>query len=375
MELRNGKKMRTVLRGKKEYGEDLFPGIRDDITVDHITTKLTWRDIHVLASVSHGWRRAIQSRQVYEARLRHGATETFVLVHHNRKPFKEISLWSMKDKSCLMLPRIVSELSYRVTSQTKLVAMDGRVYLFGLDLRPYVLDLAGQRQWKRCSSRGAKRFYDSLECGVMNGKIYAFASGWATFEHPRSQVYDLKRNTCSLIKPMPSRRSDYQVAVVQDELVLYSGEFVTKNCRIKPAEFVDFYHPVKDEWRVVEKFKRPMEQLFVAEGRMHSMSSACIYVYDFHGNSWAELHSFSFAPIAQFDVIPLRVLAVGDELLATIYMEKHEVPYRNRFCLVRSKGFNSLKKELLWEPAELNAPFVDFTYGDYNLYSMYPIEL
>ncbi|CAM6103389.1 unnamed protein product [Calypogeia fissa] len=371
MELRNGKKMRTIFRGKKTDGEELIPGIKDDVTLDHITTKLSGRDIHILASVSRGWRRAIQSRQVYNARLRHGATETFVLIYHSRfKGIKEIFLCSMKDKSCYMLPPIVSEFSHRGKPQTKLVALDGRVYLVGKDLRLYVLDLAGQRQWKRCSSRGAKRFYDSFECGVMDGKIYVLTSDWSTIAGDRSQVYDLKLNTWSSIKPMPLLRDRYQLAVMRDELVLHSGKFGTES-----AECLNFYNPIKEEWRSVENVKRRMEQLFVAGGRLYSMSSVGIHVYAFHGNSWAEQHTFSFSAITQFDIIPLRVLAVDDELLAILYFKNaYQVAYRDRSCLVRSKGFNSQNKELLWESAEFNAPCIELSRGDYSLYSISPIQ-
>ncbi|CAM6102657.1 unnamed protein product [Calypogeia fissa] len=206
--------------------------------------------------------------------------------------------------------------------RSKLVTLDGRVYLVRHNFRPYVLDLAGQRQWKRCSSRGAKRFddLDSFECGVMDGNIYAFGSGWFTSEGARSQIYDLERQTFSFIKEIPSVRDTYQVAVVGDELVHGGYSVMSENGAPKSSyQNLDFYNPVKDKWRVVENLQGPMEQLFVAGGRLYSMSSVCIHVYDVHGNSWAQQHLFSFSAITRFDVEPINICAVGDELFAILY--------------------------------------------------------
>ncbi|CAM6126913.1 unnamed protein product [Calypogeia fissa] len=97
---------------------------------------------------------------------------------------------------------------------------------------------------------------------------------------------------------MPSLRFENQVAVAGDELLVYGGTFRPKSSirtECKCADFLAFYHPVKVEWRVVENVSGPVNEaeLFVAGGRVYSMSAVSIHIYDFDRNSWAQKHSFS----------------------------------------------------------------------------------
>ncbi|CAM6125251.1 unnamed protein product [Calypogeia fissa] len=235
--------MTTVPRGEKVQGRsltaearagelileahvgELIPGIADDITVAYITTKLSWRDMYVLSSVSRGWLQAIRSRRVYNARLHHDATETCFLFYFGKD---QIYLGSMKDHSVRKLPPIRGRGLVRASPPDGVVAIDGRVYAQGLGGRLHVLDLAGQQEWKPCLTGKDKGPFHSVKFEVMDGKIYALANS-SYFRIPRSAyVYDLQQNTWSSIRPMPSMRFQYQVVAVGDELVVYGGEVVTR---------------------------------------------------------------------------------------------------------------------------------------------------
>ncbi|CAM6086880.1 unnamed protein product [Calypogeia fissa] len=309
------------------HAGDLIPGIHDGITVDHITTKLTWRDIYVLSSVSRGWREAIRSRDVYNARVRHGSAETFLLYKRHRDHFY---LYSTKYESVCKLPP--TPVLYGEP-----VAVDGRVYVMGTYGEVHVLHLAGQ--WKPC----LREQDDPLPCyinyEVMDGKIYAI--GCEGF------VYDPKQNKWSSTKPIPSRRKLFRVAVMRDEFVVYDGIFDTEDGPLETRfdDFLEFYHPGKDEWRVVESFRRPQEALFVAGGRFYSMSASEIHVYDGDEKTWTHLYSFAFA--ANQSVEPLEVVVADTELLARVTWSTGERPHSS--CVFRSRGFGGLNKELHWQ--------------------------
>lgn len=63
------------------------------------------------------------------------------------------------------------------------------------------------------------------------------------------------------------------------------------------AKFLDVYHPLKDEWSVVNlSGTRSKDVLFVAQGKLHSMlNESEIHSYTAEENSWTQLHSFSFS--------------------------------------------------------------------------------
>ncbi|CAM6086868.1 unnamed protein product [Calypogeia fissa] len=333
MDHKSAKTIMTISPGKEvhannltteAHARDLIPGIHDGITVDHITTKLTWRDIYVLSSVSHGWREAIRSRDVYNARVRHGSTETFFL--YKRRDCDQFYLYSTKYEPVCKLPP--TPLCVRTGEP---VAFDGRVYIFGTYGRIHVLQLGGQ--WKPCLREEDDRVLYFNDYEVMDGKIYSF--GCPGF------VYDPKQNKWSSIKPIPSSRTKCRVAVMRDEFLLYDG---LKQDRFD--DFLEFYHPGKDEWRVVESFRRPQEALFVAGGKIHSMSASEIQVYDGDEKTWTHLHSFaSFA--ADQSGEPLEVLVADTELLARVTYPGVWPHYSRVF---RSRGFGCLNKKLHWQP-------------------------
>ncbi|CAM6121933.1 unnamed protein product [Calypogeia fissa] len=373
--------------------EELLPGINNDITLAHITTKLPWRLICVMSAASRGWRQAIQNHSVYKERVLRNSTETFVLVLRNIGTTSELrfgfSIYSTTAKSWHTLPSIPHSIQY----EHKFVTADAKVYVLGNDSKLYELDLAGRRQWKQCG--GFQQLYKSYELAVMGGKVYQFMST----DYPTAvfglDVFDPKRNVLSLIKRTEGLfRRDFQVAVAGEELVVYGGFSYGRGqfSRGEPVVWLDFYHPGKNEWRVMKSFGRPEEQLFVAGGRFYSLTLKDIHVYDVQGNSWAHLHSFSFPSFNPFNppIEPAKGLGINmygemyDELFELLheflYMEMHEEMYGvnlqsitvvgnellaqcwerfdqgrpgdRRSCLLQTRGFGSQDKQLEWQKVE-----------------------
>ncbi|CAM6103386.1 unnamed protein product [Calypogeia fissa] len=180
-------------------------------------------------------------------------------------------------------------------------------------------------------------------------------------------VYNPEQNRLTPRKSMPrSGRLGYKVAAVGDELVVYGGVLLPGR-DIEFADFLQVYHSVKDEWRVVESFARPQGHIFVARSRLYSMGPHDIHVYDFHGNSWSHLHSFSFSASELDDpampeviegvmhsgeIEELKAIVVGDELLAFL-----KWPNEVGSSLFRSRGFGGQNKQLLWQKVEFYFPF------------------
>lgn len=65
-------------------GEELLPGIANDITLTMIVPKLSWQTVHVMYSVSKVWPHAIESRQAYDARVRANSTEELCVLRDFR---------------------------------------------------------------------------------------------------------------------------------------------------------------------------------------------------------------------------------------------------------------------------------------------------
>ncbi|CAM6127919.1 unnamed protein product [Calypogeia fissa] len=352
------------------HSDELIPGIKDCITLTHITTKLPWRDVHVLSFVSHDWHQAME---VYRERVCCNLAETFVCIHRNRissNAIRAISLCSIRDRFCHTLPQVDDEHNHDVRLLSHVLTLDGKVYkcLTGGNL--HVLDLAREPQWKQCAFMNKQIQRSSIfDSGVMDGKIYIFGSGvsFGPQDLLGTMVYNPKQNRWSPRKSMPrSVRLGYKVAAVGDELVVYGGVLLVGR-GIEFADLLQVYHPVKDEWRVVESLAKPQGHIFVARSRFYTMGLHDIHVYDFHGNSWSHLHSFSFAAselvapampevvegvVHSGEIEEFKAIVVGDELLASV-----KWPNEVGSSLFRSRGFGGPNKQLLWQELEFSFPF------------------
>lgn len=236
--------------------QNLFPRIPNEVTLNKIVPKLSWRDLWALSSVSRAWCHAIGSRQVYPARVHHHAAETLVILQMN-SPFCSCSfvLYSIRDNSFHKLPPIPGVLG-GFPEQPRSVSSDGKLYvlggIYGFGSKVYVFDPVGRRQWKQCSGMIEQRA--EFACGVMDGKIYVFGGRvdfWSTISE--SEVYDPKKDTWCQIKPMTTNRYSHRVAILGKEFLVYRGMYSDLDNDTVAAEFLEIYDPPKDEWRLIQR--------------------------------------------------------------------------------------------------------------------------
>lgn len=376
------------------HGEELMiPRIPDAITINNISTKLPWRDIHTLALVSRGWFRAIRSRHVYGARIRSNTRETLYISNESpSEPVHAITLLTLEDdgsSSCCELPPISSEYFVdAVCPSGRCVALDGRIYVFGgLDCKVHVLDVAGLGQWQQCASTLKPR--EEFGCGVMDGKIYAFGGAVNHEDKSEYELYNETEDTWSKVRPLVSLHCGQHVGRVQKQFLVRGTKFlhpetIPRQSEVRAdgsrvttyvprrsaasgvheegADLLEEYDPIRDEWSLVEPVGGPNERLFVGGGLFCSMSpSRGIFVYDFDGRSWTHLHLFSFAAAVgpvddSVELWPVGVLTDDHELLAYV-----DWPGTDRACLVQSSGFGTQENELVWEKAKFAIPY---EYGD-----------
>lgn len=106
----------------------LLPGLPTELTLHQIVSKLPWSSFTVLSSVSRGWLAAIESRQIFHARVRSHSTETFVVIHSVWSGV--ISLYSTRSKLCYRLPQIPN-VEREVAQFSGIASVDGKIYVLG----------------------------------------------------------------------------------------------------------------------------------------------------------------------------------------------------------------------------------------------------
>lgn len=323
---------------RDEPAQQLLPGILDEITLDLVTPKLPWRTFYVLSSVSQGWKRAIRSGQVYDARVRAEGTETVAVIEHisTGATTLALGLYSGKDKLVHKLPPIPN-VDTGIPRRSKCISLDGKVYVVGGRREEYdhhgspedgfemprvlavddvyVLDLARQRPWEQCKSMGYARMDAGL--GVVGGKI--FVSGGASYINGQaitvSEVYDPLYDTWNPLEFRLIWRCFHQVSTIGEELFIYGGDFLPEFMMTKMdacledagdaqfAEFLEIYHMGKNAWRKVDPFYRSRNDdslyfydgVFVHQGQLHAVTWWGIDVYDMDKKSWTSRHSYSHA--------------------------------------------------------------------------------
>ncbi|CAM6114515.1 unnamed protein product [Calypogeia fissa] len=352
--------------------ENLLPGLPNDFTLKEISTKLSWKDFHVLSAVSRGWRHAIQSGEVYNARVRSQTRETLALIVYGSLP-SQIALYSIRDGSSYLLPPIPG-FEGGIPSNSRCVSLDGKIYILGglrdssniHDGEVYVLDLAGQIGWKRCASM--REGQSDLICGVHDGKIYGFW-GNGINDRTRGEVYDPKTNTWSRIRTGVWDYSDLEVESLGEEIIVFNDP---RNLVYRSTRNHFAYHPVKDEWREVNlSHFSEVDIPFVAQGRWHLLDTDGIYIHDANFDSWTELHTFLPPENDKWDIrIPYAVQAVDKELLALWAGD-------GGFCFFQSKGFCGDTKEILWEkvPLDFAAEWLEAEWLESNPCSMSRVQL
>ncbi|CAM6120718.1 unnamed protein product [Calypogeia fissa] len=385
---------RSFSRSEREEDERVVPGLPDEIVLGHVVPKLPWQAFPVLSLVSRRWREANQSRCVYDARVRSHSTETlFVVCHGDKYEYRDhgMSLYSMRANPSLRLPPFPKSWGYKCTTIPRFqncLSFDGKIYLLGRyfgdwtgDEKQYsevfMLDLAGQREWKRCADMPQPKTY--FGCGVAEGKIYVIG-GDPIEKRPRQElcecfVYDPRANTWSPIRPMKQAFLVHRVFGVGKEL------FVMHRPHGHPAG-LEVYHVDKDEWRSLGPWQKSLDEdecamlkpwafskdlaqkMFSANGKLHMATPFGIYIYsggsDGNLKLWTRLHSYwgfeehyenqrckKMGTLKGLSkrLRRLAVIAGNDELVAL-------ARYRHDDCgtyLYRSRGFNGEKEEIVWD--------------------------
>lgn len=200
------------LQAQKQW--QLLPGIPNEITLALITPKLHWTAVISLPSISRAWQRAIQTREVYAARVQAKAIETLYVSTFFRPDKKTkttgLPIYSHKEDTwrVRVLPGRLRGYTYewRFVQYSGwanyLAAHDGKVYLLVEGSRVFVLDVAaGQSEWTEC----AKMCEPNISCTfavegryVKDGKIHVKG------KNPKEdKVYDPKLNIWSSTTPVP----------------------------------------------------------------------------------------------------------------------------------------------------------------------------
>ncbi|CAM6084355.1 unnamed protein product [Calypogeia fissa] len=220
------------------------------------------------------------------------------------KYFKAISLYSVKEKVIRELPPIPN-VTRGIPVSCQCVSLEGKIYVLGGRVgrkgskKVYVLDMVEEMCWKECASMKEPR--QEFGCGILDGKIYVFGGFYGIEPVSGSEVYDPKQNTWTSIMPMSSERFAHLVGVMGDEFLLHTGKvdragyfinhllphldhgppycfdwaqtsdgvdsFEGRNVNLRGASGLEFYHPVKDEWRVLTESRRPQGIGFMAQGK------------------------------------------------------------------------------------------------------------
>ncbi|CAM6120032.1 unnamed protein product [Calypogeia fissa] len=352
-----------------EQEQQLLPGIPDEVTLKRISPKVPWKDLQILSAVSRGWRQSIQSRLVYDSRVRASSTETLVL--HSRDHCKlgnpRLALYSVKDERCYELPPIPgvsNEVGIPLGCQC--IALNGKVYVLGgfggLDFpskgkEVYVLDMAMAGQWKRCASMKSGR--SDFACGAKDGKIYVFGGFFLGGCVSGSEVYNREKNSWSSILPMASLRDFHDVTSLGEKLFVHGGScYMPRDAGLaNQSEFSSFseiYDPVNDAWTVVgPSHLYGPGALFEAQGKPHWMNGLGIHAYD--NGSWKYVHSNSF-PIhgmgPKFGPVtfsPVAVCGVDSELFVSAFCYSKSDRSLSGVCLLQSEGFGGKDRELFWQ--------------------------
>ncbi|CAM6081652.1 unnamed protein product [Calypogeia fissa] len=360
----------------------LLPGLLDEIILNLVVPRLPWKSVPILASVNRSWRQAAKSRQIYDSRVLFRSTETFLvtLVLSSRQPPRydeQIGLYSMNDRIGYTLPHLPE--SQREGPGFPLfcrcILLGGQVYVLGGEKETfrgssevYVFDLRAQSGWQKCADMHEARY--DFGCAVKDGKIYVFGGTLRTSPSCGSECYDPETNVWSRISPMPSRRGGHQVIILGEELIVYGGQVYYRDYAaldestnedmfpdeyVESANFLEVYHPVKDEWRVVQPIGKQFEGVvFTAGGKLHSLTNHVIEVYDSSKNAWSRRHSSALGPGNK--VYPQGVLVCNDELLVGILLESDIMQYPGSY-LLQSTGFDSDMEAIVWQREKLPLSF------------------
>ncbi|BFI05722.1 hypothetical protein MPTK1_1g25730 [Marchantia polymorpha subsp. ruderalis] len=375
--------------GDEEGGAGrLLAGVPDEITLDHVLTKLPWTTLYVLSSLNRAWREAVLSRSVYNARVRTNTSQTLVAIFHEppasvimtgRKT--AISVYDPSTDRWHLLPPI-PDVRSGIPSSCGCVCLDGELYILGgydenkhgenwiARNQVHSFDLgSAQRAWKQCASMYGKRI--NFSCAVKDGKIYVFG-GQASFRgvfSEKSEVYNPKQNSWHFIAPVLHHCLGRKAIVAEGEIYVHGGSFHNQ----LDADFAEVYDCRKDQWRELKNFTHPeqsirSDRLVVIDGKLHEIYGNYLLVHDAATNSWKATQYISWDVLERFQANHFRAdeaVAVNGELLSLGCWKKFRIR-RTEYgmqqmilgmgqILLRSKGLGCKDRQLDWEI--VNCPY------------------
>lgn len=151
---------------------------------------------------------------------------------------------------------------------------------------------------------------------------------------------------------------------------------------------MEVYHPIRDEWRQVERYSRESQrelgqadasiEMFMAQRKFFSMSQAGIHVYDMHARSWTHLNSFSFLRVGpiNYRAIPSAILAMpDDELLALVHFYDRHTGHILTDLIRCRGGLGRENEEIVWQKAEIPPSIASQWPRYYEIGVIIPIQL
>lgn len=350
--------------------DGLLPGLPDELTIDHVITRLPWRMLSSVFSLNRAWQHAITSRQIYEARVRTCSTQTLVaMTHFDTSLGAEnwsnlVSVYDTSTCKWHLLPQIPG-IQRGVPSLCCCVSSRGKLYVLGgankssaksrSDVHSF--DPTGPGRWKKCASMASPR--QSFASGVKDGKIYVFGG---TGADRLSEVYDPAQDSWHPIAPMLSFRLEPKVICFPNEFFLHSGVPTAPESAIDGTEesFAEVYNICNDEWRT-DNFIRHghREILFEIRGKLHRIYNSRLDSYNEASTSWEVSQTISWDVLNRNGAhnvyaFPAAVLALDGELLALVY--RYIAGRGVRLVPLKSQGLGINSRALGWTKLPCSVP-------------------
>jgi hypothetical protein len=313
----------------------LLPGVPDEITLNHILTKLPWRTVYALASLGRAWRSALRSGDVHDARVRANSTQTLVSMVHDdpslafRNYRFAVSLYDFSQDTWHLLPQIPGIIS-GIPENCSCISVHGKLFILGgrgeaplyFSREVHEFDPAGPGQWRQCASMICGRA--SFACDVKDGKIYVFGGMGA---EGAAEIYDPAQDVWHGIAPMLTNRVQHKVVRVGDEFYLHMGRSFDRDWN--DATFAEVYDSNKDEWRRIENFTelaKKVEAVLVMRERMFKILDDWLQVYDQPAGKWKTCGAISWDVIkfrryvqsSNYMEVAASAIAVNGEVLALV---------------------------------------------------------
>ncbi|BBM98935.1 hypothetical protein Mp_1g17330 [Marchantia polymorpha subsp. ruderalis] len=388
--------------------QSLVPGISNELTIDRILTKVPWKTLYVLQSVSIAWRSAIYNRRVYDARVRNTATQTLVgLIHRAPVPKSgepsldnlyirtmdhdtrtaavpwwsqfAISLYDPVDKSWHQLPPIPHVRS-GIPIRCGCVFLGGKLYVLGGDEQcnsrtrneVYMFDLvAGPGEWQPCASMLSRR--SDFPCGVIDGNILV-SGGSAGLE---AEMYDPKEDLWLPIADLLNLRTNHTMVTLDEQLYVLGGavRYETEDDDgsvdiYADADFAEVYDPAKNRWKEVPQVLDGVgdHTLVVVDGKLYDFrhEAVDVTVYDVNTNSWTLSQPICWDALESMGAsngacCAITATAVDGELFALV---RWQANFYEKLSVLKSRGFANKRVPLTWDGVlcpfkiDLNWPFL-----------------